>query len=277
MLVVMSAKNTGPIKVDSTSPVSTPSKIAVRIFKSTASWSIFGNYSIRKFPVMDIQAKLDLVKSTFIRPDCLLIAVSKTKPLEDLQAAYDAGIRDFGENKVQELVAKQAQLPTDIRWHMIGHLQSNKIKYLAPFIHLIHGIDSFKLLLEIDKQGKKNQRLIPVLLQIHIASEESKFGFDRQELDSMLDSPEFSNLTHVQVKGLMGMASFTEDQSQIREEFKGLKQLFEELKKRALPSFVDLKELSMGMSGDYLIAQEEGSTMVRIGSSIFGSRTSPTS
>ena len=226
---------------------------------------------------MDIHAKLDLVKSTFIRPDCLLIAVSKTKPLEDLQAAYAAGIRDFGENKVQELVAKQAQLPADIRWHMIGHLQSNKIKYIAPFVHLIHGVDSFKLLLEIDKQGKKIQRSIPVLLQIHIASEESKFGFDRQELESMLGSPEFANLTHVQVKGLMGMASFTEDQHQIREEFKGLKQLFEDLKKRALPSFVDLKELSMGMSGDYLIAQEEGSTMVRIGSSIFGSRTYSTS
>lgn len=166
-------------------------------------------------------------------------------------------------------------MPADTRWHMIGHLQSNKIKYIAPFVHLIHGVDSFKLLLEIDKQGKKIDQAIPVLLQIHIAAEESKFGFDQEELDSMLSSSEFANLTHVQVQGLMGMATFTEDLDQIRSEFRGLKQLFEALKKRTLPSFVDLKELSMGMSGDYQIAQEEGSTMVRIGSAIFGSRNYP--
>jgi pyridoxal phosphate enzyme (YggS family) len=226
--------------------------------------------------MMDIQANLEQVKKSFINPKCQLIAVSKTKPLEDLQSAYATGIRDFGENKVQEIQGKQPEMPADTRWHMIGHLQSNKIKYIAPFVYLIHGVDSFKLLLEIDKQGKKIDRAIPVLLQIHIATEESKFGFDQKELDAMLANPEFVNLTHVQVQGLMGMATFTDDLEQIRTEFRGLKQLFESLKKRTLPSFVDLKELSMGMSGDYQIAQEEGSTMVRIGSAIFGSRNYPT-
>ena len=226
---------------------------------------------------MDIKANLEQVKKSFQNPNCKLVAVSKTKPLSDLQAAYAAGIREFGENKVQEIQAKQPEMPADTRWHMIGHLQSNKIKYIAPFIHLIHGVDSFKLLVEIDKQGKKIDRPIPVLLQIHIATEESKFGFDRDELEAMLSSPEFANLTHVQIQGLMGMASFTENQEQIRTEFRGLKQLYKDLKKRALPSFVNLQELSMGMSGDYIIAQEEGSTMVRIGSSIFGARNYPNS
>jgi pyridoxal phosphate enzyme (YggS family) len=225
---------------------------------------------------MDIKANLEQVKKSFQNPNCKLIAVSKTKPLVDLQAAYAAGIREFGENKVQEIQAKQPEMPSDTRWHMIGHLQSNKIKYIAPFVHLIHGVDSFKLLLEIDKQGKKIDRPIPVLLQIHIATEESKFGFDQEELETLLSSPEFINLTHVQIKGLMGMATFTEDLAQIRSEFRGLKQLFDALKKRGLPSFVELTELSMGMSGDYQIAQEEGSTMVRIGSAIFGSRNYPT-
>ena len=226
---------------------------------------------------MDIKANLEQVKKSFQNPNCKLIAVSKTKPLADLQAAYAAGIRDFGENKVQEIQAKQPEMPVDTRWHMIGHLQSNKIKYIAPFIHLIHGVDSFKLLVEINKQGKKIDRPIPVLLQIHIATEESKFGFDIDELEVLLSSPEFNNLTHVQIQGLMGMASFTENQEQIRTEFRGLKQLYDDLKKRALPSFVNLHELSMGMSGDYQIAQEEGSTMVRIGSSIFGARNYPNS
>ncbi|MDF2159343.1 YggS family pyridoxal phosphate-dependent enzyme [Algoriphagus sp. CAU 1675] len=221
---------------------------------------------------MDIKANLDAVKKTFVNPSCLLVAVSKTKPLPDLMAAYEAGIRDFGENKVQEIMAKQPEMPSDVRWHMIGHLQSNKVKYIAPFVYLIHGVDSFKLLKEINKQGKKINRIIPVLLQIHIAEEESKFGFDRAELEEMFASDEFKQLTHVQIKGLMGMATFTEDQSQIRKEFHGLKQLFDELKQKALPDFVQLEELSMGMSGDYRIAQEEGSTMVRIGSAIFGSR-----
>ncbi|MDA0314686.1 MAG: YggS family pyridoxal phosphate-dependent enzyme [Bacteroidetes bacterium] len=226
---------------------------------------------------MDIKANLHQVIKSFVNPNCQLVAVSKTKPTTALQAAYAAGIRDFGENKVQEIQAKQPEMPSDTHWHMIGHLQSNKIKYIAPFIHLIHGVDSFKLLIEIDKQGKKINRSIPVLLQIHIATEESKFGFDREELEGMLCSPEFEKLTHVQVQGLMGMATFTDNQNQIRTEFQGLKQLFDELKSRSLPSFLSMKELSMGMSGDYQIAQEEGSTMVRIGSSIFGARNYPTS
>jgi pyridoxal phosphate enzyme (YggS family) len=222
---------------------------------------------------MEIKANLEAVKNSFVNPACRLVAVSKTKPLEDLRAAYAAGIRDFGENKVQEIQAKQPEMPADTRWHMIGHLQSNKIKYIAPFVHLIHGVDSFKLLKEIDKQGKKIDRVLSVLLQMHIAEEDSKFGFDRAELEEMLSSSEFEAFTHVQVMGLMGMATFTEDQSQIRKEFNSLKSLFEELKGRNLPAFVQLKELSMGMSGDYLIAQEEGSTMVRIGSAIFGGRS----
>lgn len=221
---------------------------------------------------MDIQANLESVKKSFVNPDCKLIAVSKTKPIEDLREAYEAGIRDFGENKVQEIQAKQPEMPADTRWHMIGHLQSNKIKYIAPFVYLIHGVDSFKLLKEIDKQGKKIDRVIPVLLQVHIAKEESKFGFDRAELEEMLTSAEFASLTHVKIQGLMGMATFTENQDQIRAEFRGLKQLFEELKSRTLPAFMEMNELSMGMSGDYQIAQEEGSTMVRIGSAIFGAR-----
>lgn len=221
---------------------------------------------------MSIQANLESVKKSFINPDCTLIAVSKTKPLEDLRVAYAAGIRDFGENKVQEIQAKQPEMPADTHWHMIGHLQSNKIKYIAPFVHLIHGVDSFKLLKEIDKVGKKINRAIPVLLQMHIAMEESKFGFDRAELEEMLTSAEFTNLTHVKIEGLMGMATFTENQEQIRQEFRGLKQLFDELKSRNLPDFMKMTELSMGMSGDYQIAQEEGSTMVRIGSAIFGAR-----
>lgn len=221
---------------------------------------------------MDIKANLEAVKKSFPNQDCKLIAVSKTKPLADLKAAYEAGIRDFGENKVQEIQAKQPEMPADTRWHMIGHLQSNKVKYIAPFVHLIHGVDSFKLLQEINKQGKKIDRVISVLIQMHIAEEESKFGFDRRELDEMLSSKEFGELTYVKITGLMGMATFTENKDQIRKEFRGLKQLFEELKGQILPDFVDLQEISMGMSADYKIAQEEGSTMVRIGSAIFGSR-----
>lgn len=221
---------------------------------------------------MDIKANLEKVKKTFINPDCLLVAVSKTKPLEDLKEAYSVGIRDFGENKVQELQDKQPEMPEDVRWHMIGHLQRNKVKYIAPFVHLIHGVDSYKLLKEINKQGKKIDRVIPVLLQIHIAEEESKFGFDQAELEEMLADADFAKLSHVDVKGLMGMATFTENTEQVRKEFRGLKQLSNDLITRSLPEFMTLGEISMGMSGDYLIAQEEGSTMVRIGSAIFGSR-----
>lgn len=221
---------------------------------------------------MDIKANLLAVKKSFQNPECKLIAVSKTKPIEALKEAYEAGIRDFGENKVQEIQWKQPEMPADTRWHMIGHLQSNKVKYIAPFVHLIHGVDSYKLLKEINKQGKKIDRVIPILLQIHIAEEETKFGFDKAELNEMFADPDFLTLSHVQIKGLMGMATFTENQDQVRKEFRGLKQLFEELKSQELPPFVQLEEISMGMSGDYLIAQEEGSTMVRIGSAIFGAR-----
>jgi pyridoxal phosphate enzyme (YggS family) len=222
---------------------------------------------------MDIKANLEEVKKTFKNPDCLLVAVSKTKPIEDLKEAYACGVRDFGENKVQEIQAKQPQMPEDTHWHMIGHLQSNKVKYIAPFVYLIHGVDSFKLLKEINKQGKKIDRKISVLLQIHIAEEESKFGFDKKELQEMLSDSDFSSLSHITIKGLMGMATFTENKEQVRKEFRSLKNLFEELKNENLPDFMQMEELSMGMSGDYLIAQEEGSTMVRIGSAIFGERS----
>lgn len=222
---------------------------------------------------MNIKANLEFVKKSFVNPECKLIAVSKTKPLEDLREAYKAGIRDFGENKVQEIQAKQPEMPVDTRWHMIGHLQSNKVKYIDPFVHLIHGVDSFKLLQEINKHGKKIDRQLSVLIQMHIAEEESKFGFDQAELEEMFASKEFYELTHVKIQGLMGMATFTDKQDQIRKEFRGLRQLFDNLKNRNLPEFVEMKELSMGMSGDYQIAQEEGSTMVRIGSAIFGSRS----
>ena len=221
---------------------------------------------------MAIRENLLQIKETFKDPHCLLVAVSKTKPVEDLQEAYDAGIRDFGENKVQEMVDKQPLLPADIRWHMIGHLQRNKVKYIAPFVHLIHGVDSFKLLKAINKEGAKIGRVISCMLQVHIAKEESKFGFDEQELREMIEGDELAGLEHVRIKGLMGMATFTEDKQVIRDEFRGLKSLMDQLNQMPLPAHVELKELSMGMSGDYLIAQEEGSTMVRIGSAIFGER-----
>jgi pyridoxal phosphate enzyme (YggS family) len=221
---------------------------------------------------MDIKANLEAVKNSFINPDCQLVSVSKTKPVKLLMEAYDAGVRDFGENKVQEIQEKQPQMPSDVHWHMIGHLQRNKVKYIAEFVHLIHGVDSFRLLREIEKQGKKVNRKIPVLLQIHIAEEESKFGFDREELFEMLQNEDFKKFQHVHILGLMGMATFTENSDQIRKEFRSLKSLFDELKETPLPDFVEMRELSMGMSGDYEIAQEEGSTMVRIGSAIFGAR-----
>ncbi|WP_026945002.1 YggS family pyridoxal phosphate-dependent enzyme [Algoriphagus marincola] len=221
---------------------------------------------------MDIKANLEAVKNSFINPDCQLVSVSKTKPVELLMEAYNAGVRDFGENKVQEIQEKQPQMPSDVRWHMIGHLQRNKVKYIAEFVHLIHGVDSFRLLREIEKQGKKVNRKIPVLLQIHIAEEESKFGFDMEELFEMLDNDDFKKFQHVHILGLMGMATFTENSDQVRKEFRSLKSLFDELRGKALPDFVEMQELSMGMSGDYQIAQEEGSTMVRIGSAIFGAR-----
>ena len=202
-----------------------------------------------------------------------LVAVSKTKPVSDLMEAYVAGNRIFGENKVQELVSKAEEMPKDIEWHMIGHLQRNKVKYIAPFVSLIHAVDSVRLLQEIDKQAEKNNRVINCLLQVHIAKEEAKFGFDAQELKLVVNDPEVAKMKHVRILGLMGMATFTEDNAQIRAEFKELKSLFDELKGGQLPENIVMKELSMGMSGDYSIALEEGSTMVRIGSSIFGLRS----
>ena len=200
-----------------------------------------------------------------------LVAVSKTKPNEALLEAYETGQRVFGENKVQELVAKQETLPKDIEWHMIGHLQRNKVKYIAPFVSLIHGIDSLKLLREVNKQGAKIDRMIPVLLQVHIAEEESKFGFSKEELFEIFDSEILNELKHVQIRGLMGMATNTQDMNQVRTEFNTLKSMFDQIQKSA-ENESDFSVLSMGMSGDYQLAIECGSTMVRVGSSIFGAR-----
>lgn len=201
-----------------------------------------------------------------------LIAVSKTQPLERIEEAYAAGHRVFGENKAQELQLKYEALPKDIQWHMIGHLQTNKVKYIAPFVHLIHSVDSLKLLIEINKQAQKVNRIIPCLLQLHIATEETKFGFSRDEVINLLNSEDFKRLSNIKISGLMGMATFTENPDQVRKEFKTLKIFFDSLKNISLPSTVSMEELSMGMSGDYAIALEEGSTMIRIGTAIFGER-----
>ena len=205
-----------------------------------------------------------------------LIAVSKTKPAEDIQELYDLGHRDFGENYVQELIAKQPVLPADIRWHFIGHLQSNKVKYIAPFVYMIHGVDSLKLLSEINKQAVKNSRRIKVLLQIHVATEETKFGLDEQELTALLEefsqSPDFG---HVEVCGLMAMASFSENPQQVRAEFKMAHRIFQSARQKFFLNSDHFNQLSMGMSGDYRIALEEGSTMIRVGSLLFGERVKP--
>ena len=201
-----------------------------------------------------------------------LVAVSKTKPIKDLKAAYDAGQRIFGENKVQELREKHPALPKDIEWHMIGHMQSNKVKYIAPFISLIHGIESFKLLREINKQALKNNRIIKVLLQFHIASESTKFGLQIDEAKDILISDEFKNLKNIEITGVMGMASFVNDKAQVRSEFSYLNTIFNQLKKSFFINQDSFKTISMGMSGDYPIAIEKGSNMIRVGSSIFGVR-----
>lgn len=221
---------------------------------------------------MDIKSNIKDLQSELRGFQTKLIAVSKTQPLEKLKEVYDAGQRLFGENKAQEMMAKYEALPHDIEWHMIGHLQTNKVKYIAPFVSLIHSVDSEKLLQEIDKQGKKNNRVIPCLLQVHIAKEETKFGFDQKELTDFLSGPVCSALTNIEIVGLMGMATFTENEKTIRKEFQSLKKLFDELKEQALPPNVSMKELSMGMSSDYKIAMQEGSTLVRIGTAIFGAR-----
>lgn len=201
-----------------------------------------------------------------------LIAVSKTKPVSDMLEAYMAGQRAFGENYVQEMCDKQTQLPDDIEWHFIGHLQSNKVKYIAPFVSWIHGVESGKLLAEINKQAAKHNRIIRCLLQVHIATEESKFGFDSEEVLTFCKNTDFSNYPFVQVCGLMGMASYSEDESQVRQEFSTLKKTFDNIQHEVFGPQSGFQEISMGMSGDWQVAVEEGSTMVRIGSAIFGSR-----
>jgi len=216
---------------------------------------------------------LDALRKELVEHDTKLIAVSKTKPNEQIVELYEKGQRAFGENKVQELVAKQEALPKDIEWHLIGHLQTNKVKYVAPFVHLIHAVDSLKLLKEIQKQAAKNKRTISVLLQMHIADEESKFGLDKAALTEIVEyytAPE-SPFTNIKICGLMGMATFTEDKKQVQKEFASLKDLFIFCKESYLLK-EDFSEISMGMSGDYKIAMQEGSTMVRIGSMLFGAR-----
>ena len=216
---------------------------------------------------MSIAENLHQVLST-IPPKVSLVAVSKTKPEEDLIAAYNAGQRIFGENKIQEMTRKQESLPKDIEWHMIGHVQSNKVKYMAPYVNLIHGVDREKLLKEINKQAAKNDRVIDCLLQMHIAQEETKFGLDAGELEQIIKNALAGAYPNVRLVGLMGMATFTPDQNQIRAEFAQLKQHFD----KAANQLENCSVLSMGMSGDYLIAIEEGSTMIRVGSKIFGER-----
>lgn len=203
-----------------------------------------------------------------------LVAVSKIKPASDIQQLYDLGQRAFGENYVQELVQKQGELPADIQWHFIGHLQRNKVKYIAPFVHLIHGIDSVKLLEEVNKEGKKHNRVIDCLLQVHIAQEETKFGFDETDLSRFNDyfEAQQEQLSHVRIRGLMGMASFSDNEQLVRNEFRQLKQIFELIKGSTFLGKTYFDTISMGMSGDYQLAIEEGATMVRIGSLLFGRR-----
>lgn len=220
---------------------------------------------------MSIQSNLEHIKST-LSPQVTLVAVSKTKPVPDLMEAYDAGQRIFGENKIQEMTEKWEQMPKNIEWHMIGHVQTNKVKLMAEYVNLIHGVDSLKLLVEINKQAQKNNRVIDCLLQMYIAEEESKFGLDENELNELLHSPEFQSLENIRIKGLMGMATFTENQDQIKKEFTHLKSIFDKIKVQPIVN-CQLSILSMGMSGDYQLAIECGSTMVRIGSSIFGGRS----
>lgn len=214
-----------------------------------------------------IKERLVSIKST-LPQHVTLVAVSKTKPVEFIREAFEAGQKSFGENKVQEMEQKHQQLPADIDWHLIGHLQTNKVKYIAPFVKLIHSVDSEKLLKEIDKQGAKAQRVIDCLIQVHIAKEETKFGMSYEEAGSFFERKVFENYPYTRVKGLMGMASNVADESVIRSEFRGLKKFFDSLNERGF----GLEILSMGMSHDYKIAVEEGSTMVRVGSAIFGER-----
>ena len=220
---------------------------------------------------MKVGENLDKIKKEI--PESLkLVAVSKTKPDEMIMDAYRAGHRRFGENKVQELTARQPNLPQDIQWHFIGHLQTNKVKYLAPFVRMIESVDRLKVLKEINKQAAKVERVIPCLLQFHIAEEQTKFGLDMAEAKQILESEAYANMKNIRLEGVMGMATFTEDTGRIRREFKLLRNIFKELKVTYFSEDDAFREISMGMSGDYKIAIEEGSTMVRIGSLIFGER-----
>lgn len=219
---------------------------------------------------MSIEKNLLSIKAE-LPSDVTLVAISKTKPVTDLLQAYHAGQRDFGENKIQEMTEKYEQMPKDIRWHMVGHVQTNKVKFMAPFVSLIHGVDSFKLLSEINKHAKANNRTIDCLLQVHIAQESTKFGFDEQEIFDLATSSELQKLENIQIKGVMGMATFTDDETQISTEFNRLQEIFNKFSQ--IDAFnITPKILSMGMSGDYKIAIASGSNMVRIGSSIFGGR-----
>ena len=218
-----------------------------------------------------IKENLNIVRAT-VPSNVTLIAVSKTKPVSDLQEAYNAGQRIFGENKALEMRDKHQALPADIQWHFIGHLQTNKIKYIAPFVTLIHAIDSLSLLEAVNKEAAKNDRIIDCLLQFHIAQEETKFGLDIEEAKSLLESESFKNLKNINICGVMGMATFTDNAAQVRNEFKNLKSIFETLKENYFKDKDSFKEISMGMSDDYPIAIEEGATMVRVGSKIFGAR-----
>jgi len=220
---------------------------------------------------MSIEANLKSIKQQ-LPQNVALVAVSKTKPITDLMQAYKAGQRIFGENKIQEMTAKWQEMPKDIEWHMIGHVQTNKVRLMTPFVSLVHGVDSFKLLSEIDKQAKKAGRTIDCLLQMFIADEQTKFGLDENELVEILQSDAFRNLKNIKVKGLMGMATFTENQSQIKSEFTHLKTIFDTISTFPKTDNFEPEILSMGMSGDYKLAISCGSTMVRIGSSIFGNR-----
>lgn len=219
---------------------------------------------------MSIAENLSQIKSS-LPPHVTLVAVSKTKPVADLMEAYNAGQRIFGENKIQEMTEKWEQMPKDIQWHMIGHVQSNKVKYMIPYVSLIHGVDSLKLLKEINRLAVKWRKKVDCLLQIHIAEEDTKFGLDEKELNEILNSEEFKTFENIRIVGLMGMATFTENQEQIKREFLHLKSIFDQ-HKQIQTSNLKLETLSMGMSGDYQLAIECGSNMVRIGSSIFGSR-----
>ena len=220
---------------------------------------------------MSIQENIREVLSTL--PDGVrLVAVSKYHPIEAIREAYDGGQRIFGESKVQEMTAKHDQLPADIQWHFIGHLQTNKVKYIAPYVSLIHGVDSYKLLLEINRQGQRVGRIIPCLLQIHVAQEETKFGFSPEECLQMLALGEWSTLPYVSIRGIMGMASNTDDMEQVRREFSTLSNFFSQVREKYFSDRENFSELSMGMSDDYPIAVREGSTLVRVGSRIFGDR-----